>query len=387
MSQTIFDQKTLTMNTSMQTIKALDFSGMHNPLREEIISAMSRVYDSNWFILGNELKSFESEYSEFNKTKYTVGVGNGLEALHLSLLALGIGPGDEVLVPSNTYIASALAVTFTGAKPVFIEPRLDTYNINPELIEEKISHRTKAILPVHLYGQCCEMESILKIAQQRGLKVIEDNAQSQGASFKGKLAGSFGDANGTSFYPGKNLGALGDAGAITTESEGLYKKLTTLRNYGSQKKYHNEVIGFNSRLDELQAAVLRVKLPHLGSWNNSRIEIAQTYVSYLSNLEEIVLPKTHPDATHVYHQFIIRTHKRDELQNYLKDHGIETLIHYPIPPHLQECYRDLGFKKGDFPIAEEIAESALSLPIYPGLGDASVKRVCEAIKDFFGSVK
>lgn len=371
----------------MQTIKALDFSGMHSPLREEIISAMSRVYDSNWFILGNELKSFEAEYSKFNETKYTIGVGNGLEALHLALLSLDIVPGDEILVPSNTYIASVLAISYTGAKPVFVEPRLDTYNINPQLIEEKITNQTKAILPVHLYGQCCEMDLIMEIARKKRLKVIEDNAQSQGARFKGKLTGSFGDANGTSFYPGKNLGALGDAGAITTNSEELYKKLSTLRNYGSQKKYHNEVIGYNSRLDELQAATLRIKLPHLATWNDERIKIAQTYISHLSNVEEIILPKTHPNATHVYHQFIIRTKKRDELQNYLKNQGIETLIHYPIPPHLQECYRDLGFKKGDFPIAEEIAESVLSLPIYPGLDEGSVKRVSEAIKDFFGSVR
>jgi dTDP-4-amino-4,6-dideoxygalactose transaminase len=371
------------MSTTMESVKALDFNGMHGPIRDEILAKIAKVYDSNWFIMGNELKAFESAYANYNHTKYCMGVANGLEALHLSLRALEIGEGDEVIVPSNTYIASVLAVTYTGAKPVFVEPDELTYNIDPALIDEKISSKTKAILPVHLYGQCVDMDRVMEIAKKHQLKVVEDNAQSQGAKFNGKLAGSFGDLNGTSFYPGKNLGALGDAGAITTDSEELVRKVSTLRNYGSQKKYYNEVIGFNSRLDEIQAAVLSVKLSYLDQWNAERIKIADAYTEQLYKVEELTLPLTHPNATHVFHQYVIRTNKRDELQSYLKEHGIETLIHYPIPPHMQECYANLGIKKGELPIAEGMANSVLSLPIYPGLSEGDVQRVSQGIKSFF----
>jgi dTDP-4-amino-4,6-dideoxygalactose transaminase len=293
-------------------------------------------------------------------------VSNGLDALVLSLRALGIGPGDEVIVPSNTYIATALAVSQVGATPVFVEPRMETYNINPELIPSKITKKTKAIMPVHLYGQACEMDEILEIAKTHNLFVIEDNAQAHLSSFNGRLTGSFGDINGTSFYPGKNLGALGDAGAITTNNGELAIRIKRLRNYGSEVKYYNEEIGYNNRLDEMQAAFLRVKLKYLQDWTQQRKEIAAWYNEVLKD-KNWILPKVHPDADHVYHLYVIRTSNRDEVAEELKQEGIQTMIHYPIPPHLQKAYRHLGFKKGDFPIAEEIANTCLSLPIWPGM--------------------
>jgi dTDP-4-amino-4,6-dideoxygalactose transaminase len=314
-----------------------------------------------------------------------VGISNGLDALHIALMALGIGKGDEVIVPSNTYIATALAVSYVGATPIFVEPNIETYNIDPALIEKAISPKTKAIMPVHLYGQACEMEAIKAIADKHKLYIIEDNAQSQGASYKGKITGSFGDINGTSFYPGKNLGALGDAGAITTNNIELAQKAMVLRNYGSQKKYYNEVIGHNMRLDECQAAFLSVKLKQLNNWTIQRQEIANWYNGALIGIEQIILPKIAQGATHVYHLYLIRTEKRNELQNYLTENGIGTLIHYPIPPHLQEAYSSLGFKKGDFPIAEKIAETCLSLPMWPGMTKDMVDQIASSIKLYFSN--
>ncbi len=367
----------------MCAIPFLNFEPMHKLIRSEIMQSFQDVYDSNWFVMGKKLELFEKEYADFNNTKYAIGVSNGLDALHLALKALKIGKGDEVILPSNTYIATALAVSYIGATPVFVEPDTNTYNINPANIEAAITPITKAIMPVHLYGQACDMDAIMVIAKKRNLFVIEDNAQAHGATFNGKVTGSFGNANGTSFYPGKNLGALGDAGAVTTNDEDLQKEITMLRNYGSEKKYNNEVIGFNMRLDELQAGFLSVKLKHINEWTKQRIEIANKYNCALKNIGDLVLPIVHQGATHVYHLYVVKTKNRTELQKHLSDKGIGTLIHYPIPPHLQKAYSFLNYKKGDFPIAEEIANTCLSLPIWPGMTEENIECVCNAIKSFF----
>lgn len=355
-------------------IPFLNFHPMHTQIREEMKQAFQRVYDSNWYIQGKELEQFENEYAQFSQTKYSVGISNGLDALVLSLRVLGIGPGDEVIVPSNTYIATALAVSHVGATPVFVEPRMETYNINPELIPQAITKKTKAIMPVHLYGQGCEMDVIMEIAKAHNLYVVEDNAQAHLSSFKGQLTGSFGDVNGTSFYPGKNLGALGDAGAVTTNNEELANRIKTLRNYGSAIKYYNEEIGYNNRLDELQAAFLRVKLNYLLEWTNQRKEIAQWYNEALQHRNDLVLPYVHENADHVYHLYVVRTSNRDKLQQELTEKGIQTMIHYPVPPHLQKAYKNLGYKEGDFPIVEEIAKTCVSLPVWPGM-DIKVEHV------------
>lgn len=345
--------------------------------------AFEDFFDKGWYILGDKVDVFENEYAAFNNTKYAIGLSNGLDALHIALRSLGIGKGDEVIMPSNTYIATVLAVSYVGAIPVFVEPDEDSFNINSLLIEAAISPRTKAILPVHLYGQCCNMEAIMKIAGENQLKVIEDNAQSHGASWNGKLTGSWGQINATSFYPGKNLGALGDAGAVTTDDESLAALAKTLRNYGSQKKYYNEVIGYNMRLDECQASFLSIKLKYLSEWTRQRQQIAAWYNESLTGIPDLVLPKTADGATHVYHLYVVRTTKRNALQDHLKNNGIGTLIHYPVPPHLQEAYKELGYKKGDFPVAEHLADNCLSLPIWPGMSKEEVLFVSQNIRSFY----
>jgi dTDP-4-amino-4,6-dideoxygalactose transaminase len=352
-------------------------------IKDEIISSFNAFFDSNNYILGNSVKDFEDSYSKFNKTKFCVGVSNGLDALHLSLKALNIKKGDEVIVPSNTYIASILSITFVNATPVFVEPFIDTYNIDIEKIEEAITNKTKAIMPVHLYGQAVQMDKIMEIAKKHNLYVIEDNAQSQGALFDGKLTGSFGDINGTSFYPGKNLGALGDAGAITTDNEDLANKIRVFRNYGSEKKYYNDVLGYNMRIDECQASFLNIKLKYLNNWNKLRNEVANYYSHHLYNVGDIKLPICADKSTHVYHLFVIRTSKRNQLQEFLNQFGIQTLIHYPIPPHLQKAYSFLNFKKGDFPITEEISDTCLSLPIWPGISGDQLDYTIDKIKLFY----
>lgn len=363
-------------------IPFVSFSETNKKIKSEIVEAFELFFDKSWYILGDSVSKFEQEYALYNQVKHCVGVSNGLDALHLSLKALDIGEGDEVIVPSNTYIATLLASSYVNAKPVLVEPQKDTYNINPALIEAAITSKTKAIMPVHLYGQCCEMEAIMDIAARHDLSVIEDNAQSQGSSFNGKLAGSFGHCNGTSFYPGKNLGALGDAGAVTTNDDVLADKIKVLRNYGSQKKYYNEVIGHNMRLDELQAAVLSVKLKCLNDWTKQRQQIADWYNEALQGIGDLVLPVVASGASHVYHLYVVRTSKRDELQKHLSGQGIGTLIHYPVPPHLQEAYSHLGFKRGDFPVAEEIADTCLSLPMWPGMNEEQILYITQAIKKF-----
>jgi dTDP-4-amino-4,6-dideoxygalactose transaminase len=367
----------------MSAIPFLNFEPMHKLIRSEIMQSFQDVYDANWFVMGKKLEAFEKEYAAFNDTKFSIGVSNGLDALHLALKALNVTKGDEVIVPSNTYIATALAASYVGATPVFVEPDPNTYNINPANIEAAITSKTKVIMPVHLYGQACDMDAIMTIAKKHNLFVVEDNAQAHGATFNGKITGSFGNANGTSFYPGKNLGALGDAGAVTTNDETIAKKIAMLRNYGSEKKYHNEEIGFNMRLDEVQAGFLSVKLKHLNEWTKQRKEIAKQYNEALKNVGDLVLPSVHANATHVYHLYVIKTKNRDGLQKHLSENGIGTLIHYPIPPHLQKAYQSLGLKKGSFPIAEELADNCLSLPIWPGMTLDQVNTVAENIKKAF----
>lgn len=364
-------------------IPYLDLKKLNLIYEAELYNAFKEVLNSGWYILGDKVSQFEKEYATFNNTDFCVGVGNGLDALILSLKALKIGEGDEVIVPSNTYIATWLAVSYVGATPIAVEPRIETYNINPGLIEDKITTRTKAIIPVNLYGQAAELEEICAIANKYNLYVIEDNAQAQGAEYKGKLTGSYGHINTTSFYPGKNLGALGDAGAITTNNIELYKKVRVLRNYGSEKKYYNEIKGINSRLDELQAALLSVKLKQLNDANRERIHLANWYNNSLNNVGDLILPQLAKQASSVYHIYLIRTSKRNELQDYLTKKGIGTMIHYPVPPHLQKAYAELNYKKSDFPIAEEIAQTALSLPLYPGMNKFQIEYIADQIKLFF----
>jgi len=364
-------------------IPFLSFDYTNQQIRESVSAAFTEVFYSKWYILGKKVNEFEAAYSKYNNVNYCIGVSNGLDALFLSLKALGIGKGDEVIVPSNTYIATLLAVSYTGATPVLIEPRQSTFNINPELIERAITPKTKAIMPVHLYGQCCEMDAIMTLSRKYNLLVVEDNAQSQGASYNGKMAGSFGDCNGTSFYPGKNLGALGDAGAVTTNNADIANLVKVLRNYGSEKKYYNEMIGYNMRLDELQAAILSVKLQYLHQWTEERKKIAGWYNERLAAVNDLVLPQIAKGATHVYHLYVVRSSKRNELQQYLNEKGIGTLIHYPVPPHLQKAYSHLGLQRGDFPIAEKMADTCLSLPLWPGMTESQSDEVCTHIKRFF----
>ena len=363
----------------IQNIPFTSFEGLHNPIKGELRGAFNSVLDSNWFVLGEQVELFEKEYASWNGVNHCVGVSNGLDALTLSLKALNIGQDDEVIVPSNTYIATALAVSHVGATPVFVEPRLETANINPDLIEASITKRTKAIMPVHLYGQACEMEAIMAIANKHNLFVIEDNAQAHGATYNGRKTGSWGHINATSFYPGKNLGALGDGGAITTDDDELAEKVRALRNYGSQEKYKNEVLGYNNRLDELQASFLRVKLRKLDKWTEERNRIADTYIEGLKRLNNIKTFSLASGATSAYHLFAIRTDSRPLLQSILAQQGIGSLIHYPIPPHLQKCYAYLGHQKGDFPIAEELADQVLSLPMFIGLDLQEINYVIETL--------
>jgi len=361
------------------TIPFLSFAPANAVIKNDIQAAFEAFFDTGWYVLGEKVKQFEKDYAAFNQVAHCIGVSNGLDALHIALKTLGIGPGDEVIVPSNTYIATALAVSYVGATPVFVEPDIRTYNLDPANVAAAITPRTKAIMPVHLYGQACEMTGIMAIAEKHGLFVVEDNAQSQGAAWQGKLTGSWGHINGTSFYPGKNLGALGDAGAVTTNDAALAEKAAVLRNYGSQKKYYNEVIGHNMRLDEVQAAFLSIKLRHLPEWTRQRQEIAGWYNEALAGIPDLILPEVADGATHVYHLYVVRHPQRNQLQQHLTEAGVGTLIHYPVPPHLQEAYSHLGFKKGAFPIAEEIANTCLSLPMWPGMGREMVERVAKSI--------
>ena len=362
-------------------IPFVTFLPMEKELNNDLRNAFDRVFTRSWYIDGVEDKAFEKAFAEYCGTKYCVGVGNGLDALMLALKALDIGEGDEVIVPSNTYIATALAVTYVGAQPVFVEPDIRTFNINPELIEVAITEKTKAIMPVHLYGQACDMDPIMEIAHKYGLKVVEDCAQAHGATYKGQKVGTFGDAAGFSFYPGKNLGALGDAGALVTSDKGLADKVRALGNYGSDYKYHHIYKGNNSRLDELQAAFLAVKLPRLERMNAERRRIAQLYTEGIKN-PKVVTPYVPENCVPVWHIYGIRCAERDTLEKHLNEKGIGTNKHYPIPMHLQECYRDLNISKGALLIAEEISNTELSIPMYYGMTDEEMQFVIAAINEF-----
>ncbi|WP_270507996.1 DegT/DnrJ/EryC1/StrS family aminotransferase [Eubacterium limosum] len=357
------------------------FTLMHNEIKADMQICFERVYDKSWFIDGEECRQFEKEFAEYCETEYCVGCGNGLEGLYLLLRAFDIGDGDEVILPSNTFIATALAVSYTGATPVFVEPELKTYNINPCEIEKTITKHTKAIIAVHLYGQCADMDPILEIAKKYDLKVIEDAAQSHGATYKGKKAGSLGDAAAFSFYPGKNLGCLGDGGCITTNDRTLAEKAKAIGNYGSTEKYHHIYKGINSRLDELQAGFLRIKLRELDRWTKERQRISQRYLNEIKN-PKITLPSVEDKNTHVWHIFPILAEKRENLKCYLQEKGIGTAIHYPIAIHLQDAYRDLGYKKGDYPIAEKIAKEELSLPLYYGMEEDLISFIVDKINNY-----
>jgi dTDP-4-amino-4,6-dideoxygalactose transaminase len=361
------------------TVPFLDVAAGYRELKLEIDHAISSVLENGCFILGEELRSFEDEFAEYVGVRHCIGVGNGLEALRLSLLSAGIGPGDEVIVPSNTYIASWLAVSQVGAQPVPVEPRLDTYNLDPALVEAAITPKTAALLPVHLYGQPADMPALLEIVASHGLFVLEDAAQAHGARCAGTRVGAIGNASAWSFYPAKNLGCFGDGGAVTTNDDQIADRVRLLRNYGSRRKYENETIGYNSRLDDLQAAVLRVKLRHLDEWNQRRSTVAQRFLKDLSDLE-LLLPLVPDYAEPVWHLFVVRSASRDQLQRDLETGGIATQIHYPIPPHMQRAYSMLGYADGAFPISELIHKEVLSLPIGPHLEEHQIHDIVSTVR-------
>lgn len=362
-------------------IPFVSFDPMHKEIEHQTLQKFKEVYEKNWFIQGEEVQKFEKEFAEFCESKDCIGCGNGLDALYLILRGYDIGRDDEVIIPSNTYIATALAVSYVGAKPIFVEPDLLTYNINPCLIEKAITPKTKAVIAVHLYGQPADMDEINQIAKKNGLKVIEDAAQAHGSLFKGKRVGSLGDASGFSFYPGKNLGALGDAGAIVTNDQKLADKIRAIANYGSDKKYHHIYKGTNSRLDEIQAAFLRIKLRNLDRWNDERRKIAEKYTYGIKN-PRINKPLEAEYAKHIWHLFVVRTEKRDGFTKYLNDHGIGTTIHYPIPMHLQKAYEELKIPIGTLPLAEKISHEAISLPLWYGISDENINYIIETINNW-----
>lgn len=362
-------------------IPFVTFKPIEKKLDTELRAAFERVYNNSWYIEGEEDNAFENAFAKYCNINYCVGCGNGMDALLLALKSLNIGEGDEVIVPSNTYIATALAVTYVRATPVFVEPNIHTYNIDPTRIEAAITSKTKAIIPVHLYGQPCDMKPIMDIANKYNLYVVEDCAQAHGATYNGQVVGSFGDVSGFSFYPGKNLGALGDAGAIVTNNKYLADKIRALGNYGSDYKYHHIYQGNNSRLDELQAAFLLAKLPHLNNMNDERRRIAKRYLNEITN-PKFILPYTLEGSNPVWHIFAIRCKHRDKLSEYLEKKGIGTNKHYPIPIHLQKAYTDLDIPKGALPIAEEISKTQLSLPLYFGMTDEAISYIVEQLNKF-----
>lgn len=362
-------------------IPFLNLEASYRELREELDAAVSRVLSSGWYILGDEVEQFEDEFARYCGAKHCIGVGNGLEALHLILRAYQIGPGDEVIVPANTYIATWLAISYAGATPVPVEPDPNTFNLDPSRIEAKITSRTRAILPVHLYGRIADMPEIVALGEHYGLKVIEDAAQAHGARLNGVRAGSLGDAAGFSFYPGKNLGAFGDAGAVTTDDDELAQKIRLLRNYGSKEKYVNDVKGYNSRLDPIQAACLRVKLRYLDDWNERRATTATYYSRQLSQFDSLLLPSTERSSLPSWHLYVVRIQRRNDFSKYLSENGIATLVHYPIPPHRSSAYRD-EMQNECLPITERLADEVVSLPIGPHLEPEERSRVVEVILQF-----
>lgn len=366
-------------------IPFLDLKLQTASFQDEIQSAMDRVVSDCNFVLGQQVVDFEEAFAAYCECKHAIGVASGLDALKLILRAMDIGPGDEVITVSHTFIATTLAISSVGAKPVLVEITPDTYTMDSQTIEAAITERTKAILPVHLYGQTAELDPILQLARKHGLKVIEDACQAHGARDKGRRAGSIGDASAFSFYPGKNLGAFGDGGAVTTNDAALAERIRTLRNYGSSEKYFHDELGENSRLDTLQAAVLVVKLKHLDNGNSARRAAAALYDAGLNGVGDIKTPVVRKDSEHIFHLYVIQTERRDELQKYLKEQGVDCLIHYPVPVHLQKAYSSRGWKKGDFPLTEKVADNILSLPVFPGISEEQVEFVCELIQLFYNT--
>lgn len=348
--------------------------------QEEFEKKAIQVLRSGWYVLGNEVSSFEREFSDYLGSRYCVGLASGLDALWIAFRILGIGKGDEVIVQGNTYIASVMGITINGATPVFVEPD-ENFGIDVDKIEDKITNRTKAILVVHLYGMASEMDKIVELSRKYDLRLVEDCAQSHGACYNGKATGTFGDIGCFSFYPSKNLGAFGDAGAIVTNNKNICDDVRVFRNYGSEKRYYNKVVGANSRLDELQAGLLRVRLSHMQELTNEKVEIAKRYSKDIHN-QKLVLPELSEGATGVWHQYVIRCEERDRLINYLNDKEIGTIIHYPIPPHLSEAYSYLGYSKGDFPITEHLADTVLSIPMYNGMTEEEQMYVIDALNSF-----
>jgi dTDP-4-amino-4,6-dideoxygalactose transaminase len=369
------------MNINYMEIPVFDLKRQYMYLKAELDGAFTNVFDSGNFVLGENVRLFEEEFANYLDARFSVGVGSGTEALHLSLKACNIGHGDEVITVPNTAVPTISAISSAGARPVLVDVTPDTYTIDTKKIEKEITNKTKAILPVHMYGHSAEMEQIMKLAEAYNLRIIEDACQAHGAQYNGKNAGTSGDMGCFSFYPTKNLGAYGDGGIVVTNDEELYNKLLMLRNYGEVKKFTSKIEGFNSRLDEIQAAFLRVKLKYLDEWTNKRREIATRYQQLLFN-SNVQLPSERQWAKHVYHLFVIRTNRRDALKDYLQEHGVGTHIHYPIPVHLQEAYKKLGYKAGDFPISERNAGEILSLPIYPELTTEEIETVAGLIMEF-----
>lgn len=360
-------------------IKFLDLHKINERYRNELDARIKEILDSGWYLQGKQNEEFSKHFAQFCGAKYALGVANGLDALNLIIKAYGFGPGDEIIVPANTYIATILAISENGCTPVLVEPDINTYGINPELIEEKITPRTKAIMVVHLYGQAVPMQKIWELAQKHNLKIIEDSAQAHGAEYQGRRAGNLGDAAGFSFYPGKNLGAMGDAGAVTTNDEVLYNKIKAIANYGSDRKYHHIYKGTNSRLDELQAGILDVKLQYLEADNNKRREIARYYRENIKN-PLITLPQAYDEKAHVWHVFVVRVKERERFQQYLNDNGIQTVIHYPTAPHKQDAYKE--YADLSLPITEQIHREVISLPISPVMTQEEIETVVRVVNEF-----
>lgn len=363
------------------TIPLVDLKAQYQAIKPEIDAAMQRVVNNTQFILGKEVAEFEKNFAAYCSAKHCVGTDSGTAALHLALIICGIKPGDEVITTGHTFVATAEVISLTGARPVFVDIDPRTYNIDPNALERAITPRTRAIIPVHLYGQPAEMDPILEIARQHNLFVIEDAAQAHGAEYRGRRAGSMGAIACFSFYPGKNLGAYGDAGALVTNDDDLAARARMLRDHGRKEKYEHQIVGYGYRLDALQAAILGAKLPHLDVWNARRREIADYYTELFSNTD-LVLPYVPPHITPAYHLYVVRAKNRDALQKHLKERSIEAGIHYPIPLHLQPVYKNLGYKPGDFPHTEKAANEVLSLPMYPELTEAQINRVVEAVREF-----
>jgi dTDP-4-amino-4,6-dideoxygalactose transaminase len=366
-------------------IPFVNLKAQYESLESEIQKAITNVLVKTDFILGNDVAAFENEFAQYCGSKYAVSLDSGISALELGLRALGVGPGDEVITVSFTFIATVSSISFTGAKPVLVDIDPATYNIDCSKIEQAITPRTKAIMPVHLYGQPVNMDELMSLARKHGLKVIEDACQSHGAMYKGKRVGTFGDIGCFSFYPGKNLGAYGDGGALVTEDESLAEKIKMLRNYGQREKYNHVFLAYNRRLDTMQAAVLRVKLPHLDTWNTKRANAASIYNELLAGTPDLTTPVQREDRTHVYHLYVLRHPKRDEMLEYLKNNGVMAGLHYPIPVHQQPCYEELGVSKNTLPVSEEVAKQVISLPMYPELTLEEIKHVAKHVKEFANS--